>query len=1083
MKWWERLASYVLPGVKRLFDYTFAFFKTIHVKYFEAQNEFVAQAFYALAKREARKRNDIEALRYLIQAVSLDREARYLNSEDQEFIGWLKETLLDKPNRDSYSYAEEARCLTQKKSVGKLTEAEFSRVQGGYCIAIWMINAKLDKNPKKPTAYYYEELRNFYIKFEEYHQSAIEQTRLLFLVDDHAKLVAVKNYLRLMREATLKHEKNSEEWKTCDFILKLWEQKEVQLTELTKELTEIAEQFQGIVKEDNADAKTEYSPQKPIPPECPDEIINNYQQSLPRGTNYLKLRLKAKSEFDRCYESAQFFEKKADYQSIANILTTEVRGQIDLQPKERSKNLTRASYMLGLAYFNLQNYNRAHYFFIYAVGQDKQGNLYTKDQYAKFADHIAYIRFAEFLEIVDGIKDPDYTNREWQRYRNTYGKLSNDGYIAIQNAKEQKQDDVVQGVLTALGIIETRKSWIYVEKAKGTVGIDHPAVALSNIDVAIWLVQTGVDPKPKFPLIELLELRCEYRRKFNVMRENVNEDRQRIIKLKGQLKAKEIEEIKIAEVSDDKKKAKRRKTKVKKEPLQIKEAPKPTRQDPGKKAKAKAEKKQLKNKLRQQRKADNKAEEKPVEEKQQKYKIEIPAFCSEVIRRLKTNKKAQQTWLTGGYVRNHLREQLTKVPAKKTDFDIVTSASVSEVLEEFKAENIQINLYNPRLLRFIKDGSSYDIYCSEHLANPNSENKLLDDARGRNFRVNANYADENGDVEIVFKESIADLKEGKLRATTTAKRSYGEDPIRILNAALLVGKEKFQVPEEDLEFIEKNASKLKKKSRAGSVNAILYKMLASEEVCCIFDFLLDQGILRELIPIDEHKLKAKREEFHKVLRYQQTMPSLSSVYDFLLGYLDETADREKIRAENKLLNLHYSYYDIKKQYKLLDRSEAKNFWLRNLCFKSTVGVRDTFDLLIKTRIFEQMFPEMIDVIKDKNYRREFNSLMSLMQNNLVPRALDFIYVYLIEKLADMNRNGISREERIEQIINQNPLFKEYFADSNRYKLLAEEVNKAIALLPKQSTISLRANKASLWQPAVGMPVGATIADGPVLRIC
>ncbi|UOF94149.1 MAG: polynucleotide adenylyltransferase PcnB [Bordetella sp.] len=152
-----------------------------------------------------------------------------------------------------------------------------------------------------------------------------------------------------------------------------------------------------------------------------------------------------------------------------------------------------------------------------------------------------------------------------------------------------------------------------------------------------------------------------------------------------------------------------------------------------------------------------------------------------------------EAYIVGGAVRDLI------IGLKPKDFDVVTNAKPSQIQSLFKRARIigkRFQLVHVSFGREIIETSTFRSNASETLNIDNQGRILLDnafgsqpeDAKKRDFTINALYYDPNTEEVTDYHNGIIDLKKGIIRIIGNASERYREDPIRILRAIRFAAK-------------------------------------------------------------------------------------------------------------------------------------------------------------------------------------------------------------------------------------------------------------------------------------------------------
>ena len=138
-----------------------------------------------------------------------------------------------------------------------------------------------------------------------------------------------------------------------------------------------------------------------------------------------------------------------------------------------------------------------------------------------------------------------------------------------------------------------------------------------------------------------------------------------------------------------------------------------------------------------------------------------------------------EAWLVGGYVRDYLLGKET------TDIDIATNATPSQTKAVFHIEKTfpqekfgNVIIDDMEITTFRKD--TYTI--GNRFPQIEFVSTLEEDALRRDFTMNALYMNKEGKIVDPTHRGLEDLKEGKICTICDPKRSFREDPLRMIRA-------------------------------------------------------------------------------------------------------------------------------------------------------------------------------------------------------------------------------------------------------------------------------------------------------------
>ena len=175
-------------------------------------------------------------------------------------------------------------------------------------------------------------------------------------------------------------------------------------------------------------------------------------------------------------------------------------------------------------------------------------------------------------------------------------------------------------------------------------------------------------------------------------------------------------------------------------------------------------------------------------------------YVKNILKELEKN--GYEAYLVGGAVRDHL------IGKKTNDYDIATNAIPSELLNIFGApsKNVAYGCYNIKYKGLNIDITTYRIENSlEEQRHPkiNYTNNLIEDAKRRDFTINAIYENKNG-KKIDLYDGIKHIKERKIVCVGNPYEKLKSDPLRILRAIRFAVTLNFTLDEELKKSIIKN---------------------------------------------------------------------------------------------------------------------------------------------------------------------------------------------------------------------------------------------------------------------------------------
>lgn len=252
---------------------------------------------------------------------------------------------------------------------------------------------------------------------------------------------------------------------------------------------------------------------------------------------------------------------------------------------------------------------------------------------------------------------------------------------------------------------------------------------------------------------------------------------------------------------------------------------------------------------------------------QQQYKEAVSAPIFEYITQA-SDTLGLESYVIGGYVRDYLLNR----PEGAKDIDIVTVGNGIELAQKVAAllpskPKIQVfKTYGTAMLRYENAeiefvGARKESY-SEDSRNPAVESGTLqDDQNRRDFTINALALSLNkqdmGTLLDPF-NGIKDLRNGIIRTPLDPDITYSDDPLRMMRAIRFATQLGFEIEQESLQAITRNASRINIISRERIVDE-LHKILLSKKPSIGFR-LLEQTKLLELFLPELTALKGVEEE-------------------------------------------------------------------------------------------------------------------------------------------------------------------------------------------------------------------------------
>lgn len=228
-----------------------------------------------------------------------------------------------------------------------------------------------------------------------------------------------------------------------------------------------------------------------------------------------------------------------------------------------------------------------------------------------------------------------------------------------------------------------------------------------------------------------------------------------------------------------------------------------------------------------------------------KFKINIPADANELIHTLQNN--GYSAYIVGGCVRDSI---LGRTPH---DWDICTSATLSEMLKIFKDRKIIETGLQHGTVTVVVNGEPYEIttYRIDGIYSDNRRpdtvtftDKLVEDLRRRDFTINAMaYNDEEGLIDPF--NGMQGIEYKKIDCVGSAKDRFEEDALRILRAIRFAAQLEFTIMPGTEWEIHQQYKNLENIS-IERINSEFCKIASSDDFCV--ELLLYKDVFSLFIP-------------------------------------------------------------------------------------------------------------------------------------------------------------------------------------------------------------------------------------------
>jgi poly(A) polymerase len=289
----------------------------------------------------------------------------------------------------------------------------------------------------------------------------------------------------------------------------------------------------------------------------------------------------------------------------------------------------------------------------------------------------------------------------------------------------------------------------------------------------------------------------------------------------------------------------------------------------------------------------------------------IPENVLKVLYRLQRG--GYRAYLCGGSVRDLLMNRTPK------DFDVVTDAHPSEVRRLFRNSRIIGRRF--RLVHIIFQDQVVEVATfrrePERVAvvseDPESEDFLitddntfgspLQDARRRDFTINALFYNISDFSVIDYVNGVEDLREGRVRVIGDPDLRFREDPVRMMRAIEFASRLGFEIEEQTYQGLLRHRADILKASPPRVSEEIL-ELLRRGWSRGAFRLMVDTALLEPLLPEIYNAIRADRAPyFWKMLEVlDRTVQSGRKVSDAVLlsvlmlpWVIDELENEEKRR--------------------------------------------------------------------------------------------------------------------------------------------------------------------------------------------
>ena len=224
---------------------------------------------------------------------------------------------------------------------------------------------------------------------------------------------------------------------------------------------------------------------------------------------------------------------------------------------------------------------------------------------------------------------------------------------------------------------------------------------------------------------------------------------------------------------------------------------------------------------------------------------------------LKVTTRLQEANFSAFVVGGAVRDLLLGVEPK--DFDVATDATPEEVHRLFRRSRIIGRRFRIvhvvfgrdeviEVTTFRGDGTTVQTAASGRILSDNTYGNQADDARRRDFTVNALFYDPDSETVLDYYHGMKDLAARQLVMIGQPLERYKEDPVRMLRAVRLAAKLGFSIEENTRKPIAQLAPLLKDVASARLFDEML-KMLHSGHAWLCLTRLRDEGLHHGIFPL------------------------------------------------------------------------------------------------------------------------------------------------------------------------------------------------------------------------------------------
>ena len=381
-------------------------------------------------------------------------------------------------------------------------------------------------------------------------------------------------------------------------------------------------------------------------------------------------------------------------------------------------------------------------------------------------------------------------------------------------------------------------------------------------------------------------------------------------------------------------------------------------------------------------------------------------LSSELCKKAKNiTEKLQKNGFKAYFVGGCVRDYILGYPLK--DIDIATSATPKKISSLF-AKTYHIGAAFG-IINVIDEKFSFEIATFrkesgyEDGRHPNSvifAQTPEEDAKRRDFTINALYYDPVSDEYLDFTGGIKDLKNGTLRCIGKTEDRFKEDSLRMLRAVRLGSRLRFEIDKEILSVIKKFSERIRLISKE-RIRDELTKTFTGLFPDKAFQLLYDTGIMEIVLPeISAMKGISQPKKYHpegdvfehtKLMLQRMAFPSEELVWAIILHDVGKPVTKSVDSGGNERFICHAEKgRDIAKD--IMERLKFSRQSIENISY--AVGNHMRF------AVVDEMRPSKYKTIIAKNtfsMELELHRIDCISSNGLLQN-----FVFLLDKIIEQH---------------------------------------------------------------------------------